>query len=34
MNAFLIRVGSAKALTRGPGGMVPEAITPRPFEPG
>jgi hypothetical protein len=34
MNLFLIRVGSAKALTLGPGGTIAEAIPPRHFEPG
>jgi hypothetical protein len=34
MNLFLNPVGSAKALTLGPGGTIAEAIAPRYFEPG
>lgn len=33
MNLLLTLVGSAKALTLGPGGTFPEALTPRNFEP-
>lgn len=34
MTKLLIRIGSAKSLTLGPGATVAEALVPRHFEPG